>query len=386
MRKSIKKGGVEIRPSENKSRHNQNDQCFKAMFALFSSYLKMRAINKFLGFDKKNKFNEQGECSDLSGDFQIESEDGSYYQERRADDIMICESIPTSFEFQTSYDEHMLERNCEYLISSILKESRTRTMKNGDDVEFQLPVACNLFLDGPKNVPEYSNIYFKDISGTRVGIRVRNLLFRNINVDEVIEEEIVPIMAVALYCFCDKSKKYGILEDEAKSEHLFSTFNKIFQKIKEMLENERLSIKDFEHFKRLFAITLENQLEHYKDAKERLLKMENTVFVIGLDKEIANKVEEYKQECARKKKELEAKLGHEISEDEFYLFEMVEEHKYEMARIEGRDEGKKEMIFNMFSDGLNDDIISKYSSGYSVEDIAALRKEWLKKVSSENAD
>lgn len=277
----------------------------------------------------------------------------------------------------------VLERNADYFSSLIQKDLMSRTMKNGDDVIVDLSTGgCNLFLDGPGNVPEYYYVSFKDIFGGRSRICIKNILFRNIDIDEVIEKEVVPLMAVAIYHFSDGNKKYGILENEAKSEYLFFTFDKIFQKIKEMLENERLSIQDFEYFKKLFEITLENQLEHYPDAKEKLLKMENIISIVGLDQEIVNKMEEYKEEQARKKKELEAILGHEVDEDTFYLFEMAKEHEYEKGRIEKA----REMIFKMFAEGLDDETISRCSTGYFVEDIAALRKKWLEKVSAEKSD
>jgi hypothetical protein len=87
---------------------------------------------------------------------------------------------------------------------------------------------------------------------------------------------------------------------------------------------------------------------------------------------------------------MEAELGHELNDNLFYLVNMLKEREHKNGRAEGISEGEqkkeKEMIFNMFAEGLNDEIISRCSSGYSVEDIAALRKEWLEKVSSENAN
>ena len=56
------------------------------------------------------------------------------------------------------------------------------------------------------------------------------------------------------------------------------------------------------------------------------------------------------------------------------------------ARAEGFAEGEqkkeKEIIFNMFAKGLDDEIISIYSS-HSIEDIVSLREEWLEKIHSE---
>lgn len=398
MIKKQKKGGVEIRSSENKSGHNQNDQCFKAMLDLFSQYLIIRVINFLLELNGEDKFNEQSKCIGLSGDFQVISENGEYYEERRADNVKECELTPIMTEFQTSYQKNMLERNAQYFSSRIQEDLRSRTMVNGDDVIVNLPIGCNLFLDGPKDVPEYSYITFKDRFNGCSKIYIRNVLFRNINIDDAIEKEVVPLMAMAIYRFCDKSKKYGILEDEAKSEYLFSTFDKIFQKIKEMLENERLSIRDFKCFKKLFAISLNTQLENYPEAKERLLDMENTVFIVGLDQKVIDEIKEYEQEYARKKKEMEARVGHEISDDKFCLFELFGEREYEMSRAEGHAEGhakglvegeqkkEKEIIFNMFSKGLDDKMISGFVPGYSVEDIANLREEWQKTNSSEETN
>lgn len=281
------------------------------------------------------------------------------------------------------------KRNVEYISSYIQENLMNKTIKNVAHAIFNIPIGCNLFLDGPKDVPEYYYVTFKNKFGDYSNIYIKNVLFRNINIDDVIKEEIVPIMAAAIYRFSDGNKKYGILENEVKSEYLFSTFYKIIQKIKEMLENGRLSIRDFEDFKKLFEVTIENQLEHYPDAKEKLFEMESTLFIVGLDQKVVDEIEKYKQECAKKKKKLEAKLGHEVSDNTFYLIDKFGEQRHESGRAEGLVEGEqkkeKEMIFKMFSDGLDDKTVLKYSS-YSVEDIAKLREEWKNANSSENTD
>jgi hypothetical protein len=47
---------IEIRSFKKQMEAHQNDQYLKAMFGLLSSYLRIRAINCFLGFDEENKF------------------------------------------------------------------------------------------------------------------------------------------------------------------------------------------------------------------------------------------------------------------------------------------------------------------------------------------
>jgi hypothetical protein len=49
---------------------------------------------------------------------------------------------------------------------------------------------------------------------------------------------------------------------------------------------------------------------------------------------------------------------------------------------EGEQKKEKEIIFNMFAKGLDDELISICSS-HSIEDIVALREEWLEKIHSE---
>ena len=81
----------------------------------------------------------------------------------------------------------------------------------------------------------------------------------------------------------------------------------------------------------------------------------------------------------RKEKEQEFNLlGIYVSEEESK--KMDERHKLVEGLLDLRDkavaEKEKEIIFNMFSEGLDDKIISKCSSSYSVEDISKLREEW----------
>ena len=53
---------------------------------------------------------------------------------------------------------------------------------------------------------------------------------------------------------------------------------------------------------------------------------------------------------------------------------------------EGEQMKEREIIFKMFSAGLDDKMISDVAPGYSVEDIASLREEWQETNSSEKAD
>ena len=153
--------------------------------------------------------------------------------------------------------------------------------------------------------------------------------------------------------------------DEQKGKEFVSAYCKMLDILLEAVDSRRISSYDVEIFIREMESMMNSKLQKYPEIRMELKKT---------------------------LKEREQKLnlfGIFVSEEEAKgmddRHELVEKllDARDKSRAETTAEGKKEIIFNMFAEGFNDKIISKYSSGYSVEDVAALRKEWLEKVRSE---
>ena len=172
-------------------------------------------------------------------------------------------------------------------------------------------------------------------------IKFRRLI--DYSLEEMREAGAYILIPLELFTYTEQEKKKYV-----------NSYCKILDIFLEDVNSRKISSSDAEIITRNIEYLVDSKLQKYPDVRRELKKM-------------------------RKEKEQEFNLlGIYVSEEESK--KMDERHKLVEGLLDLRDkavaEKEKEIIFNMFSEGLDDKIISKCSSSYSVEDIAKLREEW----------
>ena len=172
-------------------------------------------------------------------------------------------------------------------------------------------------------------------------IKFRRLI--DYSLEEMREAGAYILIPLELFTYAEQNKKEYV-----------NSYCKILDIFLEDVNSRKISSSDAEIITRNIEYLVDSKLQKYPDVRRELKKM-------------------------RKEKEQEFNLlGIYVSEEESK--KMDERHKLVEGLLDLRDkavaEKEKEIIFNMFSEGLDDEIISKCSSSYSVEDISKLREEW----------